>query len=104
MELFYRTFTKLPHLAGTDQSNKQTREFIFKKWSSYLGPGMVELKKYNVLLSYPKEPSKIAIYDTASNQSTLVSHSNESRLWPDENVPNVVVPFNAYSAAKSVKV
>ncbi len=94
----------MPHLAGTPESNKHTKEFIFKKWSNALGPGMVELKKYNVMLSYPKTPGTISIFNTLTNQSSLVSDSNESRLWPDENVPNVVPPFNAFSAAKDVKV
>ena len=62
------------------------------------------MKKYNVLLSYPAKPGKISIVDGLSGNSSFVTHANESRLWKDEFVKNVAVPFNAYSAAKDVEV
>ena len=96
--------TKNQHIAGSQDSTTQTKQFIFQKWRSYLGDDQVELKRYNVLLSYPMKPGRVAVVDGITNTTISISHENESRLWTDENVPNVAVPFNAYSAAGAVKV
>ena len=94
----------MQHIAGSEDDVKQTKEFIFKKWVDFLGKEKVKLDKYNVLLSYPMEPGKVSIMDERSGDVLFTSKGNESRLWKDEYIRNVAVPFNAYSAAKSVKV
>ena len=102
--LLPRHLTSVQHIAGSKDSNNQSKEFIFKKWAEYLGSENVALKKYNVLLSYPKTSGKVSIVDALSGKTLFVSQANETRLYKDEFVPNVAVPFNAYSAAKNVKV
>ena len=99
-----RGFTSTQHVAGTQDDVKQTKEFIHRKWAESLGKENVELKKYNVLLSYPIKPGKVSIVSETSGKILFTSKGNETRLWSDEFVNNVVFPFNAYSAAKSVKV
>ncbi|XP_065069888.1 putative N-acetylated-alpha-linked acidic dipeptidase [Rhopilema esculentum] len=96
-------FTSVQHIAGSDDDAYQAKQFIFKKWAEYLGKENVELKKYNVLLSYPEKPGKISIVDGLSGNLSFTTHAYESRLWKDEFVKNVAVPFNAYAAAKHVE-
>ena len=102
--LLPRHLTSVQHVAGSKDSNNQSKEFIFKKWAEYLGSENVALKKYNVLLSYPKKSSTVSIVDALSGKTLFVSQANETRLYKDEFVQNVAMPFNAYSAAKNVKV
>lgn len=49
-------------------------------------------------------PGKVSIVNKTSGKVLYTSKGHEARLWKDEFVKNVAVPFNAYSAAKSVKV
>ena len=99
-----RAFTSIQHVAGTPDGIKQSKYFIYGKWAESLGKENVALKKYNVLLSYPVAPGKVSIVNETSGAVLFTSKGNETRLWKDEFISNVAVPFNAYSAAKSVKV
>ena len=98
-----RDLTYVQHIAGSDDDVTQSH-FIYERWKKFLGAENIQLKKYEVLLSYPVKPGNVSIYDEKKKEIIFTSHPNESRLWPDENVPNVRVPFNAYSPSGNVKV
>ncbi|KAM7086180.1 N-acetylated-alpha-linked acidic dipeptidase 2 isoform 2-T3 [Molossus nigricans] len=94
---FLRSFTKLPHLAGTEQ-NLLLAKKIQTQWKKF-GLDSAKLVHYDVLLSYPDETN-------ASYISILDEHGVEifktSSLEPPpdgyENVTNIVPPYNAFSA------
>nr|XP_014343985.1 PREDICTED: putative N-acetylated-alpha-linked acidic dipeptidase isoform X2 [Latimeria chalumnae] len=94
---FLREFTKLPHLAGTKQNLFLAKQ-ILTQWKDF-GLDSVDLVHYDVLLSYPNEtnPNYISIIDEHGNEIF-----NTSLYEPppngNENITNVVPPFNAFSA------
>ena len=97
----FRYFTKVPHSGGSQTSLEQA-QYIEKKWKSY-GFDKVELKKYDVLLSYPKRPGIASI--KAENGTTLfTAQEKEKILHQDENNSAVLPPFNAYSGSGNVTV
>lgn len=63
-----RKFTRLPHLAGTEQ-NLRYAEQIRQEWLQF-GLDSVELVPYDVLLSYPNksQPNYITIVDQLGNE------------------------------------
>uniref|UniRef100_A0A8C9VRE3 Glutamate carboxypeptidase 2 n=1 Tax=Scleropages formosus TaxID=113540 RepID=A0A8C9VRE3_SCLFO len=92
-----RKFTRLPHLAGTEQ-NLRLAERIRDEWLRY-GLDSAEIVHYDVLLSYPNEtkPNYISVVDDAGNE---VFNSSLSEPVPEgyEDVPNIVPPYSAFSA------
>ncbi|XP_053912926.1 N-acetylated-alpha-linked acidic dipeptidase 2 isoform X2 [Cuculus canorus] len=94
---FLRTFTKLPHLAGTEQ-NLLLAKRIQGQWKEF-GLDSAELVHYDVLLSYPdeKQPNYISLIDDQGNEIF-----NTSLFEPPpqgyENVTNILPPYNAFSA------
>ncbi|XP_042760479.1 N-acetylated-alpha-linked acidic dipeptidase 2 isoform X1 [Panthera leo] len=94
---FLRSFTKLPHLAGTEQ-NLLLAKKIQTQWKKF-GLDSAELVHYDVLLSYPNETNAnyISIMDEHG-----IEIFNTSYLEPPpdgyENVTNIVPPYNAFSA------
>jgi archaellin len=76
--------------------------YIKKKWLEY-GFDNVELKRYQVLLSFPEKAGVVTIqakngselYKTSAADISTNPAYNDSRVFP---------PFNAYSPAGSVKV
>ncbi|XP_046927069.1 N-acetylated-alpha-linked acidic dipeptidase 2 isoform X2 [Lynx rufus] len=94
---FLRSFTKLPHLAGTEQ-NLLLAKKIQTQWKKF-GLDSAELVHYDVLLSYPNETNAnyISIIDEHG-----IEIFNTSYLEPPpdgyENVTNIVPPYNAFSA------
>lgn len=63
----------------------------------------MELKQYNILLSFPVKPGHASLLDV--NGSILhKSAAREKILDPAENDSRVVSPFNAYSPSGNVKV
>ncbi|XP_078289136.1 glutamate carboxypeptidase 2 isoform X2 [Panthera onca] len=93
---FLYNFTRMPHLAGTEQ-NFQLAKQIQSQWKEF-GLDSVELAHYDVLLSYPNKihPNYISIIDEDGNEIF-----NTSLFEPPppgyENVSDVVPPFNAFS-------
>ncbi|GLD52381.1 putative N-acetylated-alpha-linked acidic dipeptidase isoform X1, partial [Lates japonicus] len=63
-----RKFTRLPHLAGTEQNLKYAEQ-IMKEWQEF-GLDSVEMVPYDVLLSYPNksQPNYISIVDQLGNE------------------------------------
>ncbi|XP_019379646.1 PREDICTED: N-acetylated-alpha-linked acidic dipeptidase 2-like isoform X2 [Gavialis gangeticus] len=94
---FLRSFTKLPHLAGTEQNFHLAKQ-IQDQWKSF-GLDSAELVHYDVLLSYPNEtkPNYISIIDDLGNEIF-----NTSLFEPPpqgyENVTGMLPPYNAFSA------
>ncbi|XP_017591479.1 PREDICTED: N-acetylated-alpha-linked acidic dipeptidase 2 isoform X2 [Corvus brachyrhynchos] len=82
---FLRSFTKLPHLAGTEE-NLLLAKKIQGQWKEF-GLDSAELVNYDVLLSYPneKQPNYISVIDDQGNEGY-------------ENVTDILPPYNAFSA------
>ncbi|KAM5245614.1 N-acetylated-alpha-linked acidic dipeptidase 2 isoform 2-T2 [Ctenodactylus gundi] len=94
---FLRSFTKLPHLAGTEQ-NLLLAKKIQTQWEKF-GLDSASLVHYDVLLSYPNETQAnyISILDESGIEIFKTSYLEPP---PDgyENVTNVIPPYNAFSA------
>uniref|UniRef100_A0A7M4FC60 Glutamate carboxypeptidase 2 n=1 Tax=Crocodylus porosus TaxID=8502 RepID=A0A7M4FC60_CROPO len=94
---FLYNFTRLPHLAGTDE-NLHLAQQIQTQWEIF-GLDLVQLTHYDVLLSYPDKanPNYISIIDERGNEIF-----NTSLFEPPppgyETVRNVVPPYSAFSA------
>uniref|UniRef100_A0A665U9B0 Glutamate carboxypeptidase 2 n=1 Tax=Echeneis naucrates TaxID=173247 RepID=A0A665U9B0_ECHNA len=93
----HRKFTRLPHLAGTEQNLKYAEE-IKKDWQDF-GLDSVEMAPYDVLLSYPNtsQPNYISIVDQFGNE---VFNTSLAEPVPQgyEDVSNIVPPYSAFSA------
>uniref|UniRef100_A0A8C4M5F2 N-acetylated-alpha-linked acidic dipeptidase 2 n=1 Tax=Equus asinus TaxID=9793 RepID=A0A8C4M5F2_EQUAS len=94
---FLRSFTKLPHLAGTEQ-NLLLAKKIQTQWKKF-GLDSAKLVHYDVLLSYPNETNAnyISVMDEHGVEIFKTSYPEPP---PDgyENVTNIVPPYNAFSA------
>lgn len=94
---FLRDFTKIPHLAGTEQ-NLLLAQKIQNQWKDF-GLDKAELVHYDVLLSYPNEtnPNYISIID---EHGTEIFNTSLSERPPEgyENFTDIVPPYNAFSA------
>ncbi|NXG49191.1 NALD2 dipeptidase, partial [Psilopogon haemacephalus] len=94
---FLRSFTKLPHLAGTEQNLLLAKQ-IQDQWKEF-GLDSAELVHYDVLLSYPNEtqPNYISVIDDQGNE---IFNTSLSEPPPPgyENVTGILPPYNAFSA------
>ncbi|XP_029028124.2 N-acetylated-alpha-linked acidic dipeptidase 2 [Betta splendens] len=92
-----RKFTRLPHLAGTEQNLKYAEQ-IKTEWQEF-GLDSVEMVPYDVLLSYPNktQPNYISIVDPHGNE---VFNTSLAEPVPEgyEGVSDIVPPYNAFSA------
>ncbi|PKU34959.1 n-acetylated-alpha-linked acidic dipeptidase 2-like [Limosa lapponica baueri] len=94
---FLRSFTKLPHLAGTERNLLLAKQ-IQGQWKEF-GLDSAELVHYDVLLSYPneKQPNYISVIDDQGNEIF-----NTSLFEPPpqgyENITDILPPYNAFSA------
>ncbi|XP_072528216.1 N-acetylated-alpha-linked acidic dipeptidase 2 [Salminus brasiliensis] len=92
-----RKFTRLPHLAGSQQ-NLRLAEQIRDEWLAY-GLDSAELVWYDVLLSYPNasQPNYISVVDQHGDE---VFNSSLSEPVPEgyEHVTDIVPPYSAFSA------
>uniref|UniRef100_A0A8C1TN47 Aminopeptidase NAALADL1 n=1 Tax=Cyprinus carpio TaxID=7962 RepID=A0A8C1TN47_CYPCA len=92
-----RKFTRLPHLAGTQQ-NLDLAEQIRAEWMEF-GLDSVELVPYDVLLSYPNQtnPNYISIVDHLGNE---IFNTSLAEPVPEgyEDVTDIVPPYSAFSA------
>ncbi|XP_076002195.1 N-acetylated-alpha-linked acidic dipeptidase 2 [Genypterus blacodes] len=91
-----RKFTRLPHLAGTEQ-NLVYAEEMKEEWLRF-GLDSVEMVPYDVLLSYPNksQPNSISILDQLGNE---VFHTALAEPVPEgyEDISDIVPPYNAFS-------
>ncbi|XP_077987706.1 N-acetylated-alpha-linked acidic dipeptidase 2-like [Glandiceps talaboti] len=98
--------TETPHLAGTPADKKQADDIV-KNWRE-LGLDHAEAVPYEVLLSYPStkegEGNKVQILKRdGSGDPIFTSRAKEEVLDDSQNHPDVVPPFNAYSAPGQVE-
>ncbi|XP_052272880.1 glutamate carboxypeptidase 2-like isoform X2 [Dreissena polymorpha] len=91
-----KMLTEKPHLSGTEQNHELGRK-LTEFWTE-VGLDHVTLTPYKVQLSYPNETSLsyVELLDGNGN-SVYKSNLTEPVLTPEENKPDVVPPFNAYS-------
>ncbi|XP_055137341.2 N-acetylated-alpha-linked acidic dipeptidase 2-like [Symphalangus syndactylus] len=94
---FLRSFTKLPHLAGTEQ-NFLLANKIQTQWKKS-GLDSPKLVHYDVLLSYPNETNANCI-SIVDEHETVIFKTSYLEPPPDgyENVTDIVPPYNAFSA------
>ncbi|XP_012887551.1 PREDICTED: N-acetylated-alpha-linked acidic dipeptidase 2 isoform X2 [Dipodomys ordii] len=96
IKAFLRSFTKLPHLAGTKQNLLLAKE-IQMQWKRF-GLDSANLVHYDVLLSYPNETNAnyISIVDKRGTEIFKTSYLEPP---PDgyENITNIVPPYSAFS-------
>lgn len=66
-----RKFTRLPHLAGTQQNLKYAEQ-IQKEWLEF-GLDSVEMVPYDILLSYPNksQPNYISVVDRHGSEVNI---------------------------------
>ncbi|XP_046567725.1 N-acetylated-alpha-linked acidic dipeptidase 2-like [Haliotis rubra] len=97
-----RQLTSKPHLAGTPADYRQAKE-LADLWTQQ-GFDDVTITPYDVLLSYP-DPARPNVVRLRGQNDELLYESPEKEaiLTPREDVPDVVPPFNAYSAPGIVK-
>ncbi|GAA6078177.1 N-acetylated-alpha-linked acidic dipeptidase 2 [Tachysurus ichikawai] len=75
---YLRKFTRLPHLAGTEQ-NLRLAEQIQEEWLKF-GLDSAELVWYDVLLSYPNttRPNFISVVDQHGDEVQSAQYSTKS--------------------------
>jgi len=98
---FFRDFTKEPHTPGSIESYNLALK-IKDNWLEY-GFTKVELKKYNVLLSFPEKPGLVTVNYPNGTQFYRNTPVDEN-MDPAYKDPRVLPPFNAYSPNGTVKV
>ena len=98
----YRDLTEHPHLAGTP-ADKQQADDLAKFWEDNGLQSVVV--PYDVLLSYPDpdNPNRIELQDGSGNV-LYTTQLVEKIVRPEQDHPDVVPPFNAYSAPGTPKV
>ncbi|XP_041468026.1 N-acetylated-alpha-linked acidic dipeptidase 2-like [Lytechinus variegatus] len=96
IEQYLRELSSRPHMAGTP-AEKENAEMLVNLWTEY-GFDSARLIPYDVLLAYPDpdNPNKVMITDNGEVNFTTALH--EEILRPEDDHPDVVPPFNAYSA------
>lgn len=99
----HRNLTLHPHLAGTPADLTQA-EGLVSFWNEQ-GLDRTALYPYDVLLSYPEKDDPCQIY-MKDNQDTILfaTQLKEKILRPEQDQPDVVPPFNAYSASGDPRV
>nr|XP_002741450.2 PREDICTED: N-acetylated-alpha-linked acidic dipeptidase 2 [Saccoglossus kowalevskii] len=99
---YLSVLTENPHLAGTS-ADKYTAEYIQSTWLEQ-GFDSADIHSYDVLLSYPDEdnPNLVQILNDDDTVNYTCSDMEES-LRPEDEHPEMVKQFNAYSAAKMAK-
>lgn len=99
-----RELTIVPHMATTEGDEK-TVELMLKRWQDpETGLDDAWREEYSVYLSFPdpENPNKV----TVVNPSNSVLHTvreKEVSYTPDQDDPNVVPPYAAYSPAGHAK-
>uniref|UniRef100_A0A3B4AFD9 Aminopeptidase NAALADL1 n=1 Tax=Periophthalmus magnuspinnatus TaxID=409849 RepID=A0A3B4AFD9_9GOBI len=99
-----RELTKVPHMATTE-GDEQTVQFMLKRWKdSESGLDEAWREEYSVYLSFPdpKNPNKVTVVN-ASNAVLHTVREKEINYTSDQNDPNVVPPYAAYSPPGNIK-
>lgn len=95
--------TKHPHIAGKE-NNKQLIEKIVQHWKE-VGLDHATMTPYRVLLSYLDDdhPNYVRLLG-ADGTAKYTSPLYEDVLRPEDNVSDIIPPFNAYSGRGNVSV
>uniref|UniRef100_A0A8C5BKW2 Uncharacterized protein n=1 Tax=Gadus morhua TaxID=8049 RepID=A0A8C5BKW2_GADMO len=102
IEGFLRDLTKVPHMA-TSAGDEATVEYMMQHWNDQeSGLDQAWRQNYVVYLSFPdpKKPNKVTV--VAPNTTVLhTAREREKSYGPDQDDPEVVQPYAAYSPAGS---
>uniref|UniRef100_A0A8C1DBZ2 N-acetylated alpha-linked acidic dipeptidase like 1 n=1 Tax=Cyprinus carpio carpio TaxID=630221 RepID=A0A8C1DBZ2_CYPCA len=99
-----RELTKVPHMATTP-GDEATVDFMLKRWQDpNTGLDSAWRENYKVYLSFPNKtsPNKVSVVDPA-NTVQFTAREREKVYKPDQEDPEVVQPYAAYSPAGNVK-
>ncbi|CAL8252417.1 unnamed protein product [Boreogadus saida] len=100
IEGFLRDLTKVPHMA-TSAGDEATVEYMMQHWNDQeSGLDQAWRQNYVVYLSFPdpKKPNKVTV--VAPNTTVLhTAREREKSYGPDQDDPEVVQPYAAYSPA-----
>ncbi|XP_059911103.1 aminopeptidase NAALADL1 [Gadus macrocephalus] len=100
IEGFLRDLTKVPHMATT-AGDEATVEYMMQHWNDQeSGLDQAWRQNYMVYLSFPdpKTPNKVTV--VAPNTTVLhTAREREKSYGPDQDDPEVVQPYAAYSPA-----
>ncbi|KAL4238036.1 hypothetical protein ACF0H5_002747 [Mactra antiquata] len=97
-----KMLTEKPHLGGTEGNYELGRKL--KTFWEDAGFDHVTLAPYKVLLSYPNMSNLNFVELLDENGATIYkSNLTEPILTPEEDKPDVVPPFNAYSPQGDIK-
>ncbi|XP_072289664.1 aminopeptidase NAALADL1 [Eucyclogobius newberryi] len=99
-----RELTKVPHMATTE-GDEQTVQFMLKRWQDpETGLDDSWREEYSVYLSFPdpKNPNKVTVVN-ASNSVLHTLREKEVTYTPDQDDPNVVPAYAAYSPKGNAK-
>ena len=99
--IVFRYFTSVPHVGGTKESLAQA-EYMADQFRLF-GFDKVELKKYNALLSVPRVPGNVSMFD-ADGSVLFNATILEKPLHESEGDPREIFPFNAYTASGQAEV
>lgn len=95
-----RQLTKVPHMATTE-GDEQTVQLMLERWQDpETGLDEAWREEYSVYLSFPNpnNPNKVTVVN-ASNSVLHTLREKEVSYTPDQEDPNVVQPYAAYSPA-----
>lgn len=95
-----RELTKVPHMA-TSKGDEQTVQFMLKRWQDLeTGLDQAWREEYMVYLSFPdpKNPNKVTVV-SSSDTVLHTARQKEKSYTEDQNDPDVVQPYAAYSPA-----
>eukprot|EP00795_Rhopilema_esculentum_P010370 gene10370-19071_t len=91
----------MPSTAGLKEAKIQA-EWTKKMWQDF-GFDKVKRYDYDVLLSLPKKPGTISLYDKEGDRVKKFEIDREPLLNGDPKDPRTVLPFNAYSPGGTVE-
>ncbi|XP_070821010.1 aminopeptidase NAALADL1 [Chaetodon trifascialis] len=95
-----RELTKVPHMATT-AGDEQTVQFMLKRWQDpQTGLDQAWREEYKVYLSFPdpKNPNNVTVVSPTGNV-LHIAREKEKSYTSDQNDPEVVQPYAAYSPA-----
>lgn len=99
-----RELTKVPHMA-TSAGDEQTVEFMLKRWQDpESGLDQAWREDYKVYLSFPgqNQPNKVTVV-SATDEVQFTVREKEKVYTTDQEDPDVVQPYAAYSPPGHVK-
>ncbi|KAK9974900.1 hypothetical protein ABG768_022966 [Culter alburnus] len=99
-----RELTKVPHMATTP-GDEATVDFMLKRWQDpKTGLDSAWREDYKVYLSFPNKtnPNKVSVVDP-ENRVLFTAREKEKAYKPEQEDPEVVQPYAAYSPAGNVK-